>query len=88
MEPQPAPAQLYVGIDIAAARLPTGGKPSAPLTRGQDPAGYAALQERLQRTTVSPAETLVALDATGSYWVALAVTLHEAGYGVSVINPL
>lgn len=93
MEQAARSAQLYVGIDIAAATftaawLPTGGKPSAPLTRGQDPAGYAALQERLRRTAVSPADTLVVLEATGSYWVALAVTLHEAGYGVSVINPL
>ncbi len=27
------------------------------------------------------------VEATGNYWVALAVTLHEAGYRVSVVNP-
>lgn len=27
------------------------------------------------------------LEATGSYWIALAVTLHEAGYAVAVLNP-
>ena len=41
--------QLYVGVDIAAetftaAWLPPGGTPTAPLTREQTPAGYAALQ--------------------------------------------
>lgn len=36
---------------------------------------------------VTPAQTLVVMEATGSYWVALAVTLYDAGYRVSVINP-
>jgi transposase len=30
---------------------------------------------------------LIVVEATGSYWVALAVTLHEAHYLVSVVNP-
>ena len=84
--------QLYVGIDIAAdtftaSWLSPGGTPTAPLTREQTPAGYAALQRRLQATGASPAETLVVLEATGNYWVALAMTLHEAGYRVAVVNP-
>lgn len=84
---------MYVGIDIAAdpctaAWLLAGGAPRAPLTRDQDAAGAAALQQRLQRTAVAPAATLVALEATGAYGVALAVALHEAGYHVSVLNPL
>jgi transposase len=36
---------------------------------------------------VPPAATLVVLEATGSYWISLAVTLHQAGYAVSVVNP-
>lgn len=84
---------LYVGIDIAAetftaAWLGPKGKPTAPFTRAQTPAGYLALQQQLRATAVPPAATAVVLEATGSYWVALAVTLHEAGYHVSVINPL
>ena len=84
--------QLYVGVDIAAetftaAWLPPGDTPTAPLTREQTPAGYAALQRRLQATGAPSAETLVVLEATGNYWVALAVTLHEAGYRVAVVNP-
>ena len=63
--------QLYVGVDIAAdtftaAWLPPGGPPTAPLTRDQTPAGYAALQRRLKSTGAPPAETLVVLEATGN----------------------
>lgn len=93
MDDTAATIRLYVGIDIAAetftaAWLVPQGKPTAPLTRDQTPAGYAALQQRLQATGVPQAATAVVLEATGTYWVALAVTLHEAGYHVSVINPL
>jgi transposase len=30
---------------------------------------------------------LVVLEATGSYWAALAVSLHQAGYAVAIVNP-
>jgi transposase len=84
--------QLYVGVDIAAdtftaAWLAPGGTPTAPGTGEQTPRGYAELQRRLRSTGASPAETLVVLEATGNYWVALAVALHEAGYRVAVVNP-
>jgi transposase len=36
---------------------------------------------------VPAAATLVVLEATGTYWIPLAVALHTAGYAVSVINP-
>jgi len=36
---------------------------------------------------VAPAHSLIVVEATGSYWVALAVCLHQAGYVVSVVNP-
>lgn len=85
--------RLFVGIDIAAttftaAWMPTGATPTAPVTHPQRPAEFASFQRQLAATGVVPAATLVALEATGSYWVALAVTLHTAGYAVSVINPL
>jgi transposase len=41
----------------------------------------------LAATGVAPSATLVVLEATGSYWVALAVALHSAGYQVAVVNP-
>lgn len=84
--------RLYVGIDIAAdtftaAWLTLGGRPGAPFTGEQTAAGFAALARRLQGTGAPPAETLVVLEATGNYWVALAVALHELGYRVAVVNP-
>src|SRR5215212_5920238 len=84
--------QLYVGIDVAAdtctaAWLAPGGTPTPPFSGEQTPAGHAALQWRLQATRVASASTLVVLEATGNYWVALAVALHEAGYRVAVVNP-
>jgi len=79
-------------VDIAAASFTaiwtTDGRmlPRA-VTFAQTPASFAALQQQLQASGAAPAETLVVLEATGSYWVALAVTLHEAGYAVAVLNP-
>jgi transposase len=84
--------QLYVGVDVAAetfvaAWLAPGGKPTTPFASEQTPAGVAALQCRLQATGSPATATLVVLEATGNYWVALAVALHEAGYRVAVVNP-
>jgi transposase len=84
--------QLFVGVDIAAASF------AASWTRdghacerarsfAQSPEGFASLQTALAATDVSPADTLLVLEATGSYWVSLAVSLHQAGYAVSVVNP-
>ncbi len=84
--------RLFVGVDIAAetftaAWLVSGGQPAAPYLGEQTAAGFDALHRRLQAAGVPPGETLVVLEATGNYWVALAVALHEAGYRVAVVNP-
>jgi transposase len=84
--------QLYIGIDVAAdtftaSWLSVDGTPTTPLTGEQTPAGYTTLQRRLRATAVPPMSTLVVLEATGNYWVVLAVALHEAGYRVAVVNP-
>lgn len=84
--------QLFVGIDIAAstfAAVWTTDGPPRDRVRSfrQTPAGFAALQEQLRATGIAPADTLVVVEATGCYWVALAVALHQAGYVVSVVNP-
>jgi transposase len=83
---------LFVGVDIAAATATVawqrqGAPLSRPLTIPQTPAGYAALSARLQASGVPPDCTLIVMEATGSYWITLATTLHQAGYAVSVINP-
>src|SRR5215217_2236551 len=92
MEAGSAAYRLYVGVDVAAetfvaAWLAPGGQPGTPFTSEQTPVGYAALRHRLHATGSPPAATLVVLEATGNYWVALAVALHEAGYRVAVVNP-
>jgi transposase len=87
-----SPYRLFVGIDIAAKTFTTtwlepDGSPSRPLTLEQTPQGFASLQARLRATGQTPAEILVVLEATGSYWIALATTLAQAGFRVSVVNP-
>ena len=84
--------QLCVGIDIAAttftaAWLRPTDVPSPATSFRQSPAGFTALQQQLQATGSAPAATLVVVEATSSYWVALPVTLQAAGYVVSVVNP-
>ncbi|MDQ2999582.1 MAG: transposase, partial [Chloroflexota bacterium] len=83
---------LFVGVDIAATTAAVASQRlDAPLTRAltfpQTPAGSTALQQHLFATGVAPARTLVVMEATGSYWITLATSLHQAGYAVSVINP-
>ena len=87
-----SPARLYVGVDIAARSFvaawgPTPDTLARPLTFPQTPEGFVACQQQLQATGSAPTTTLVVMEATGSYWVALAVVLHEAGYRVAVVNP-
>ena len=72
MEHAPDTYRLFVGVDIAAqtvtaAGQPPRGGPGPPHTVDQTPAGHAALQRQLRATGVSAAETLVVLEATGSY---------------------
>jgi transposase len=81
----------YVGIDIAAysaavAWSETLSGAVGSLSIEQTPAGYATLCKQLP-TTSTPQETLVVMEATGTYWLGLAWYLHERGYQVSVLNP-
>ncbi|GAC1651364.1 MAG: hypothetical protein NVS4B8_26250 [Herpetosiphon sp.] len=90
--PLPTAYRCFVGVDIAAASFTaiwtTDGtmQPKA-LTFSQSASGFAAFQQQHQATRIAPAQTLIVLEATGSYWIALAVTLHDAGYAVAVLNP-
>jgi transposase len=85
--------RLFVGVDIAyqtftAASLLPGTKTK----REQKPfeqtvQGFERFQHQLLKSESDPSAILVVMEATGSYWVALATTLHQAGFAVSVINP-
>jgi transposase len=88
----PPAYQLFVGIDIAAKTFtatwaPPHGPHARPMTFPQTNEGFSALPQHLTQTGVAPASTLIVLEATSSYWVSLAVALHQAGYQVAVVNP-
>jgi transposase len=92
MTASPNAYRLFVGVDIAAttfaASWTTATSPrQRALTFAQTPDGFTAFQERVRALGVPPAATLIVIEATGSYWVALAVRLHEAGFAVAVVNP-
>lgn len=87
------PYQRFVGVDVAARTAtvvvqgPGAPAPARPFVIDQTPGGIATLQRQLQQAQIAPAATLVVLEATESYWITLATTLHHVGYAVSVINP-
>ena len=90
----PTPPQYahFVGIDIAAQTAsvawttqPETVEPGFDIE--QTLQGLETLQQRLRRHGCQPASTLVVMEATGTYWMRVARTLHLAGYAVSVINP-
>jgi transposase len=84
--------QLFVGIDIAAqtakaAWMVPEQAVSRAITIEQTPQGFASLQRQVLAIGHAAASTLVVMEATGSYWVNLALSLTQAGFAVSVINP-
>ena len=88
----PAAYQLFVGVrhrrPLLHRRLGARGPgPARPLRYEQTPAGFTAFQAALAATGVAPAQTLMVMEATSTYWIQLATTLHTAGYAVSVVNP-
>jgi len=84
--------QLFVGIDIArntatcatASSLKAVGKP---FTFPQTPGGFTELKTILLAQQPDPAHCLVVMEATGTYWMKLALDLFEADFKLSVINP-
>lgn len=92
MNPSPTAYRLFAGVDIAATTFAASWTaaatpPERAVTFAQSPDGFSSFQDRLLTFGVPPTEILVVIEATGSYWVALAVSLHEAGFAVAVINP-
>jgi len=84
--------RLFVGVDSAAqtavaAWIVPGEPITRPITSEQTASGFGALQEHLLATGIAPGYILIVLEATGTYWVKLAITLVQAGFMVSVINP-
>ena len=84
--------RLWCGIDVAAKTFTVSWTTdrtiyASPLTLPQTTEGVLMLQQQLQALAIPASETLIVLEATGSYWVSLAVALHAAGFAVSGVNP-
>ena len=83
-----------VGIDIAkkghvAAVVDQDGKLLVKSFKFSNTAdGFAKLRARLEQAGVTGADTLVGMEATGHYWIALFDFLCSQGYKVAVINPI
>jgi transposase len=85
------PYSLFVGVDIAAQSavvewLHPDTEVGEQMTIEQTRRDFKRLTQRLCQLAV-PEQILVVLEATGNYWMALALHLHQAGLVVSVINP-
>jgi len=84
--------RVFVGVDVAAASATVvwtaeTGSLSRPVTIAQSAEGFAELRRRLEALEHPAPTVLVVMEATGTYWVALATDLVAANFAVSVINP-
>jgi transposase len=84
---------VCVGVDSAYRDFPASLLQGARTTREPHPypqtaSGFERFQKRLEESGVLPSDTLIVMEATGSDWVALATTLSQAGFAVSVIHPV
>ena len=83
----------FVGVDIAAKTFTAAfalGESKPKLEKkpfDQTAEGFNRFLGRLAASAIAPNQQLIIMEATGPYWVALAVTLAQAGYGVSITNP-
>ncbi len=83
----------FTGVDIAAkdftaATLLPGSKPKLEKKPFEQTAeGFSRFLARLTTNSVAPEDHLIVMESTGPYWVALALTLVQAGFRVAVVNP-
>jgi len=76
---------VYLGADVSKLTIDLGCPHFAvPTSITNDPAGHRTLMKILRR---SPSPIHVVCEATGPYHKALVAALHQAGVGVSVVNP-
>lgn len=79
-----------LGIDVSKTKLDiallVNGKVKSKVLDNSSE-GHKSLLEWLSKSKVSMAELHVCMEATGVYYEAVALALHEAGLKVSVVNP-
>ncbi len=83
---------MFVGVDISAATFSAAqakieAKPQKAIDYAQTQADFDRFQKDLLATGSAPGVILVVMEATGNYYLSLALYLYQAGFGVSVINP-
>jgi len=82
--------QQFVGIDIAsesaACFWQNAEGQNQKLEIQQSSKEYQTLSKRLLKTA-SAHLSLIVMEATGNYWLRLALFLHEQGFQVAVLNP-
>ncbi|MEO7576692.1 MAG: IS110 family transposase, partial [Massilia sp.] len=82
--------QPVVGIDVSKLKLDIAllcnGKVKSKVL-DNSPAGHRDLLEWLAKSKADMATMHICMEATGVYYEALALALHEAGLKVSVVNP-
>lgn len=83
----------YIGIDIAKEDHVVGVLDDDGKARGShrpfanDAEGFRGLLDRLSELGASAGDSIVAMEATGHYWMATYVFLVDHGFEVAVVNP-
>ena len=83
----------YIGIDIAKNKyvvdiLDEDGKAIGnPYKFGNDVNGFASLLKRFNELGVKSDDSIIAMEATGHYWMTTYVFLIDHGFEVVVVNP-
>ena len=86
--------RFVVGIDIgkqkhaAAAITPQGEDVGPSILFQNTKAGINCLQKQILETLGKPEALIIAMEATGHYWMPLYFALTRRGYQIAVINPI
>lgn len=84
----------YLGIDVAkrehvlGSRYESGEQHGKAFAFANDERGFASLLERFRELGAAPEESLVVMESTGHYWMALWEFLVAHGYEVAIVNPV
>ena len=83
----------YIGIDVAkhehvlGARFEDGRQHGRAFPFANDERGFKSLLERFRELAVEPGDSLVVMESTGHYWMALWEFLTAHGYEAAIVNP-
>ena len=84
---------VFVGVDISAKSATVSWGTQAndlckPRTIKQNDTDWQWLSETLRSLTDDPKKCLIVMEATGTYWMQMALVLHEAGFTLVSIRKL